>query len=197
MSLKDIEPDILLILLGSLFILIGASGKLFIEKFSIALASIGPRLLVSILGLGMLGIGIVGPNKLFPDQSAVPSTASQVDSSSAHPTGRPWFHKISGTYTGITTSAGADHPVNTTLAVDATGNITGTYVIEEPKKTLGGKLDGAKVLGPGSIELDWKDDAGRGKLRIAFSEDLNSFSGNWGGERQLALNHKWTGSKRQ
>jgi len=35
MSLKDLDPNILLILIGSLFVLIGASGKIFIEKFSL------------------------------------------------------------------------------------------------------------------------------------------------------------------
>lgn len=71
MSLNDlnVEPNILLILLGSLFVLIGVSGKIFIEKFSVAVAAIGPRILISALGFAMLGIGVIGTNKLFPDKA--------------------------------------------------------------------------------------------------------------------------------
>jgi uncharacterized protein YecT (DUF1311 family) len=65
MSLKDLDPNILLILIGSLFVLIGASGKIFIEKFSVAVASVGSRIFVVVIGLVMLGIGVVGPGKLF------------------------------------------------------------------------------------------------------------------------------------
>jgi len=198
MSLKDfdIEPNVLLILLGSLFVLIGASGKILIEKFSVDLASRGPRLLVSVLGLVMLGIGIVGPNKLFPDQTAAPQSVSQVESTASHVPDGPWFTKIAGTYTGVATSSGTDYPVSTTFLVDASGNITGTYVIEESRRMVGGKFDRAKVLGIGSIDLDWKDDFGRGKLRVVFSEDFNSFTGNWGDEQQLTLNSIWTGKKK-
>lgn len=56
MNLKDLDPNILLILIGSLFVLIGASGKIFIEKFSVAVASAGSRIFVVTIGLVMLGI---------------------------------------------------------------------------------------------------------------------------------------------
>ena len=70
MSLKDLDPNILLILIGSLFVLVGASGKIFIEKFSVAVASVGSRIFVIAIGLVMLGIGVVGPGKLFRGQVA-------------------------------------------------------------------------------------------------------------------------------
>ena len=195
MSLKDLDPNILLILLGSLFILIGASGKIFIEKFSVAIASKGSRLFVSILGLLMLSIGIVGPSKLFSDRIPDPSRPTQVAHVPSRPSDVPWFKKVVGTYTGIATSAGIDYPVSTTFVVDAAGNITGTYVIEEAHRMMGGKLGGSKILGLGSVEFDWNDDAGRGKLRVVFAEDLNSFTGNWGNDHQLDLNYNWNGKK--
>ena len=75
MSLKDLDPNILLILIGSLFVLIGASGKIFIEKFSVAVASAGSRIFVVVIGLVMLGIGVVGPGNLFRGQDAGPAAA--------------------------------------------------------------------------------------------------------------------------
>ncbi len=75
MSLKDLDPNILLILLGSLFVLIGASGKIFIEKFSVVVASAGSRILVVAIGLVMLGIGVVGPGSLFSGHVAGPAAS--------------------------------------------------------------------------------------------------------------------------
>ena len=85
MSLKDLDPNILLILIGSLFVLIGASGKIFIEKFSVAMASAGSRIFVVIIGLAMLGIGVVGPGNLFRGQVAGPTASKPVQQpASAH-----------------------------------------------------------------------------------------------------------------
>lgn len=78
MNLKDLDPNILLILVGSLFVLIGASGKIFIEKFSVALASVGSRIFVVVIGLVMLGIGVVGPGKLFRGPAAGPTASKPV-----------------------------------------------------------------------------------------------------------------------
>ena len=78
MSLKDLDPNILLILIGSLFVLIGASGKIFIEKFSVAVASPGSRALVVVIGLVMLGIGVVGPGTLFRGHVAGPTAPKPV-----------------------------------------------------------------------------------------------------------------------
>lgn len=78
MNLKDLDPNILLILVGSLFVLIGASGKIFIEKFSVAVASVGSRIFVVVIGLVMLGIGVVGPGKLFRGQVAGPTASEPV-----------------------------------------------------------------------------------------------------------------------
>ncbi len=78
MSLKDLDPNILLILIGSLFVLIGASGKIFIEKFSVAVATAGSRILVVVIGLVMLGIGVVGPGNLFSGQVAGPAASKPV-----------------------------------------------------------------------------------------------------------------------
>lgn len=199
MSLKDlnIEPNILLILLGSLFVMIGASGKILIERFSVAISSIGPRLFVTLLGLVMLGIGIAGPSKLFPDQQLNAPGTPRVASVVGYIADGPWFKKITGTYTGKATSSGVDYPASTTFVVDSLGGISGTYLIEESKRMMGGKLEKAKILGLGSIEFEWRDDFGHGTLRVAFSEDLNSFSGNWGDEHNLALDYKWTGKKKQ
>jgi hypothetical protein len=61
---------------------------------------------------------------------------------------------------------------------------------------LGGKLENAKILGLGTIQFEWIDDAGRGTLRVVFSEDLNSFTGNWGDNAQLELGYKWNGKKK-
>lgn len=191
-DLNNLQPNIILIVLGSLFVLIGASGRIFIEKFSVAVASIGPRVLISILGVAMLGVGIIGPNKLFPSEPKTDQSQSKPDQSHAE----PWFRKISGTYTGIATSKGVDYPASTTFSVDAQGNITGTYVIEEPQKMAGGKLEKAMILGLGSIQFEWKDDYGHGVLRVVFSEDLNSFTGNWGDDNQLTLDYKWSGKKK-
>lgn len=88
MSLKDLDPNILLILIGSLFVLIGASGKIFIEKFSVAVASVGSRTLVVVVGLVMLGIGVVGPGTLFRGLVAGPTAskpAPQPDSAQIRP----------------------------------------------------------------------------------------------------------------
>lgn len=78
MSLKDLDPNILLILIGSLFVLIGASGKIFIEKFSVAVASVSSRIFVVVIGLVMLGIGVIGPGKLFSGQVADPTASKPV-----------------------------------------------------------------------------------------------------------------------
>lgn len=88
MSLKDLDPNILLILIGALFVLIGASGKIFIEKFSVVVASAGSRTLVVVIGLAMLGIGVVGPGNLFSGQGAGPTAskpAQQADSAHVRP----------------------------------------------------------------------------------------------------------------
>lgn len=85
MSLKDLDPNILLILIGSLFVLVGASGKIFIEKFSVVVASAGSRILVVVIGLAMLGIGVVGPGNLFRGQVAGPTASKPVQQpDSAH-----------------------------------------------------------------------------------------------------------------
>ena len=85
MSLKDLDPNILLILIGSLFVLIGASGKIFIEKFSVAVASAGSRLFIVAIGLVMLGIGVVGPGTLLRGQVAGPTASKPVQQpDSAH-----------------------------------------------------------------------------------------------------------------
>jgi len=78
MSLKDLDPNILLILIGSLFVLIGASGKIFIEKFSVAVASAGSRIFVVVIGLVMLGVGVVGPGTLFRGHVAGPTASKPV-----------------------------------------------------------------------------------------------------------------------
>lgn len=78
MSLKDLDPNILLILIGSLFVLIGASGKIFIEKFSVVVASAGSRAFVVVIGLVMLGVGVVGPGNLFQGQVAGPTAPKPV-----------------------------------------------------------------------------------------------------------------------
>lgn len=78
MSLKDLDPNILLILIGSLFVLIGASGKIFIEKFSVVVASASSRTLVVVIGLVMLGIGVVGPGNLFSGPTAGPAESKPV-----------------------------------------------------------------------------------------------------------------------
>jgi len=78
MSLKDLDPNILLILIGSLFVLIGASGKIFIEKFSVAVASASSRTLIVVVGLVMLGVGVVGPGTLFRGPVAGPTASEPV-----------------------------------------------------------------------------------------------------------------------
>ena len=200
MSLQDlnVEPNILLILLGSLFILIGASGKILIEKFFVAVASRGPRLFISILGLLMLGIGILGPNKILPKQESSTGAANHtlVQSGDDTNVAASWIQQIPGAYVGTATSAGQDIPVTTTFVLDDRGRLTGTYLLEEAQGMLGGKLENAKILGLGTIQFEWIDDAGRGTLRVVFSEDLNSFTGNWGDNAQLELGYKWNGKKK-
>jgi hypothetical protein len=129
----NVEPNILLILLGALFILIGASGKIFIEKFSVALASITSRLFIAVLGLCMLGIGIIGPSNFSADKAAK-IEAQPGSSQNQPPTYQqdkvPWFHTIVGTYTGIVTSTGVDRPVKTTYTIDAKGTISGITAVQ-------------------------------------------------------------------
>jgi uncharacterized protein YecT (DUF1311 family) len=84
MSLKDLDPNILLILIGAAFVLIGASGKIFIEKFSVAVASVGSRIFVIAIGLVMLGIGVVGPSKLFRSQVDGPAASKPIQLPSGH-----------------------------------------------------------------------------------------------------------------
>ena len=75
MSLKDLDPNILLILIGALFVLIGASGKIFIEKFSVVVASAGSRAFVVVIGLVLLGIGVVGPDTLVSGRVSSPTAS--------------------------------------------------------------------------------------------------------------------------
>lgn len=201
MSLQDfnVEPNILLILLGSVFILIGASGKILIEKFSVAVASRGPRLFISILGLVMLGIGILGPNTILPKQEhSTEVVASHTPGQSGNGSNdtASWIHRVPGTYIGTVTSAGVDIPATTTFVLDSKGNLTGAYLLEESQGMMGGKLEKAKILGLGTLQFEWMDDAGRGTLRVVFAEDLRSFTGNWGDNTQLELGNKWNGKKK-
>ena len=191
MSLIGLEPNILLILLGSLFVLIGTSGKIFIERFSVDIGSTGPRFFVCVLGMAMLVVGIIGPNKLLTNTTDALGVKSTAVSSE-----KQWLSKVPGTYAGVATSSGTDHPVNTTFNIDSQGNVTGTYVIEESRSMMGGKLERSQVLGLGTIQFDWKDDGGHGKLRITFSDDVNSFTGNWGDDGQLDLGYRWAGKKK-
>lgn len=69
------DPNIFLILIGAFFILIGMAGKLLIEKVSVQLSSIISRVMIIVLGSGILFVGILGVdsvrNWLIEEEPAV------------------------------------------------------------------------------------------------------------------------------
>ncbi|MDX1810759.1 MAG: hypothetical protein R3240_02335 [Gammaproteobacteria bacterium] len=199
MDLSNVEPNIVLILLGALFVLLGASGKIFIEKFSVTLASLFSRILIALVGFIMLTIGVIGPDSIFNDnQGQIISSNDNAQSVTMSGSNQktPWYHNIAGTYTGTATSSGIDYPVQTTFIIDNGGGLEGSYVIEEPGKLIGGKLKNARVLGNDSIEFEWVDEGGEGRLKLKFSKNLNSFSGNWGDMQSLDRELKWDGKRK-
>lgn len=64
----NIEPNILLIIIGSIFILLGVAGKILIERFKVTLPTVPSRIVISVLGLILLFLGIIGPQKVVPSQ---------------------------------------------------------------------------------------------------------------------------------
>ncbi|MDD5272506.1 MAG: hypothetical protein PHU14_07295 [Methylovulum sp.] len=147
------------------------------------------KALILSLGMAMLGIGIIGPDKLFSGEAQATDNAETEDSQA------PWFFKITGDYQGVIASAKTRHPIKTTFSVSKVNKITGAYVIEEGDRTRAGELVKAEIAGPNTLQFQWHDEDGNGTVRIIFSEDLAHFSGNWGNDTNLDLGNGWDGEK--
>jgi len=66
----SIEPNTALIIIGAGFFLLGVTGKILIEKFSVSLASLSSRIVISVFGLMLLFLGIVGPRNVMSSQKS-------------------------------------------------------------------------------------------------------------------------------
>lgn len=218
----NLEPNTLLIIIGSIFILLGLAGHIVIEKFSVSLAALPARATITILGAVLLTFGIVGPHNILPNkqdnalkQAEKPDVVvkerpqekainsmeeankkKDLPEEKTKPVGiDEWFNQVSGSYYGYVDNRGKLDRVVTTLYLDNKGKLKGTYVMGEDEELALGELYEFKSEQRYTAEFTWKDKYGTGRLRIEFSPDLLSFSGNWGRDVYLHEYLTWTGSK--
>ncbi|MBT9099930.1 hypothetical protein KFZ76_19715 [Methylovulum psychrotolerans] len=188
----NFDMPALLVLLGSLFLLLGCTGEIFSKHLSVKLSQLTARIVLASVGLFMLGIGIIGPDKLLsPTQAAEEEEPEIITETPAIPSA--WFFNIAGSYQGQATSTGQAYPVRTTFSIDSKNKIIGTYIIQENTKRIGGTLTHAEITGPKAIQFKWHDDNGSGILQVEFSEDLDSFTGHWGAGNTLDDSAVWNG----
>ncbi len=189
----DVEPNILLILIGAGFVLIGVSGKILIEKFSVSLNTLGTRLIISVLGLILLTIGIVGPQNILSESTeettATSSPPQFIEQSQA------WFNNIAGSYSGKFVYDGQTFPVWTQFNVSGESELSGIYQYEMNGGSFNGTLRQISSNKVGEVEFDYQEDNSAGKLKIQFSEDFNNFSGTWGDGHGTDLSNHWYGRR--
>ena len=68
---SNIDPSVLLILIGSIFLFTGLSGKLILQQIHASLDNPSLRVISSILGLIILVIGIIGPSNLSATKTII------------------------------------------------------------------------------------------------------------------------------
>ena len=101
--------------------------------------------------------------------------------------------EIVGPWTGKVLDDGRIKELDTQFST-ATGQLTGTYHVEDDDGGYDGTLTGFTPLGSCTGSFLWHDRNGSGVVRVEFRPDHDRFDGEWGEDAPL-LGHFFTGRR--
>ena len=104
-------------------------------------------------------------------------------------------YKMAGIYEGVVESGSETRTITTCIVVQSDGRVSGIYVIDQGKTTVGGHLVEFSSSDPLKASFIWQDDYGSGTLEMIFSPDYKSFSGSWTPSKEKS-SYKWNGYKK-
>ena len=103
------------------------------------------------------------------------------------------FETIEGKYEGEVYNGAGLEPVVTQFFVKK-GQLQGVYEIKEMDEFARGTLKNIKRESEFVYVMEWQDKYGKGKVRVLFSENYDSFTGFWG-DSQTPVSLPWNGYK--
>jgi hypothetical protein len=104
------------------------------------------------------------------------------------------YASLAGTYHGEVYNGADLDPVVTVFTLDPSGRMSGEYTVSEENGTYSGRLSNIVFEDLHTITLEWTDQFGEGFAVMEFSEDFNSFAGEWSG-KDSASGLPWNGKK--
>lgn len=107
----------------------------------------------------------------------------------------PWSTLSSavGVYQGWASSGGSLVPVETRIAADTDGVLSGTYRYDQDGQVFHGTLGHGRAAGPTDLVFIWHDDWGYGVLTLHFEPGFERFTGAWGTLDDGAVVFPWVG----
>lgn len=100
---------------------------------------------------------------------------------------------IVGPWTGKVLDAGVIKVLRTRFSTNS-GELTGTYHVEDADGGYDGTLTDFTPLGSCAGQFLWHDRHGTGVVRVEFRPDRDRFDGEWGGDAPLQ-DHIFTGRR--
>jgi hypothetical protein len=101
--------------------------------------------------------------------------------------------EVVGPWTGKVLDAGQIKELRTQFSI-GTGELTGTYHVEDPDGGYDGTLTAFTPSGPCAGQFLWRDRHGTGVVRLEFRPERDRFDGQWGEATPLA-DHIFTGRR--
>ncbi|HEY2131880.1 MAG TPA: hypothetical protein VGH36_02725 [Acetobacteraceae bacterium] len=95
-----------------------------------------------------------------------------------------WMQDVLGAYEGPVLNDGQIERGATTFGIDAAGQLTGHYRIDDPSP-FEGELTDFREDAPYSGSFTWHDRYGEGIVHIVFDPDHGRFLGLWGASQPL------------
>lgn len=99
-----------------------------------------------------------------------------------------------GTFHGEVFNGDDLDDVVTTIQMDQSGRLSGSYHVDEEAGAYSGRLSNFRFIDAYTLEMEWTDKFGEGYALLEFSRDFNSFVGGWSTLDQPRLQH-WDGRK--
>ena len=90
-----------------------------------------------------------------------------------------WHPAATGFYPGTVESQG-EKSIDTYIAIDPDGRLSGHYVLHEPTRDVPGTLDALGDTGCGTALFRWTDLYGTGLAELHFHPGRRCFEGAWG-----------------
>src|SRR5688572_11703064 len=104
------------------------------------------------------------------------------------------YAALAGTYRGEVYNGADLDPVVTIFTLDASGRLSGEYTVSEENGTYSGRLSNVVFEDLRTITLEWTDQFGEGFAVMEFSQDFDSFAGEWS-SKDSTSGLPWTGKK--